>query len=226
MVFIGPPRGSDPASWVRKRRRERWRSRQGLRWCREAKSARRTSRMTREGAAKAGISGAAEGAAGAEAEGHAARGSRRATWNRRIRDASSEAERAFHNGEVYIEKLVELPRHIEIQILGDHRGNLMHLGERECSIQRRHQKVIEECPSPLMTQHPEMRAEMGEAALEDRARGGLLQRRDGRVSGGSDAQFLFPGSEHASAGGASGDGAGDRPRFGASGNCGSRRESS
>jgi acetyl-CoA carboxylase biotin carboxylase subunit len=82
------------------------------------------------------------------------------------RDASSEALRAFHNDEVYIEKLVVEPRHIEIQVLGDHHGNLIHLGERECSIQRRHQKVIEECPSPVMLEHPELRAKMGEAALK------------------------------------------------------------
>jgi acetyl-CoA carboxylase biotin carboxylase subunit len=82
-----------------------------------------------------------------------------------IRDASSEALRAFQNGEVYLEKLVLEPRHIEIQILGDRDGHMIHLGERECSIQRRHQKVIEECPSPVMTDHPELRQRMGEAAL-------------------------------------------------------------
>ncbi len=82
-----------------------------------------------------------------------------------IRDASSEALRAFHNGDVYIEKLVVEPRHIEIQVLGDQHGNLIHLGERECSIQRRHQKVIEECPSPVMSTYPELRERMGEAAL-------------------------------------------------------------
>lgn len=81
-----------------------------------------------------------------------------------IRDASSEAERAFHDSRVYIEKAVIRPRHIEIQVLGDQHGNLIHLGERECSLQRRHQKVIEESPSPLMAAHPELRARMGEAA--------------------------------------------------------------
>ena len=82
-----------------------------------------------------------------------------------IRDASSEAERAFQNPEVYIEKLIENPRHIEIQIAGDRFGHLVHLGERECSVQRRHQKIIEECPSPWVARNPELRAEMGEAAL-------------------------------------------------------------
>jgi len=83
-----------------------------------------------------------------------------------LRDAASEAGRAFGNSEVYIEKLVEEPRHIEIQILGDRHGHLIHLGERECSIQRRHQKVIEECPSPFMASHPELRQRMGQAALK------------------------------------------------------------
>jgi len=83
-----------------------------------------------------------------------------------LRDASSEALRAFRNGEVYIEKVVVEPRHIEIQVLGDKHGNLIHLGERECSIQRRHQKVIEECPSSLMREYPALREAMGAAALK------------------------------------------------------------
>ena len=77
--------------------------------------------------------------------------------------ASSEALRAFGDGLVYVEKLVENARHIEIQILGDRHGNMVHLGERECSVQRRHQKVIEESPSPLVAIRPEMRRRMGEA---------------------------------------------------------------
>ncbi|MBZ5635405.1 MAG: acetyl-CoA carboxylase biotin carboxylase subunit [Acidobacteriia bacterium] len=83
-----------------------------------------------------------------------------------LRDAASEAGRAFGNSEVYLEKLVDEPRHIEIQILGDQHGHLIHLGERECSIQRRHQKVIEECPSPLMSSHPDLRERMGQAAVK------------------------------------------------------------
>jgi acetyl-CoA carboxylase biotin carboxylase subunit len=82
-----------------------------------------------------------------------------------LRDASSEAARAFSDASVYVEKLIAPARHIEIQILGDRHGNMVHLGERECSIQRRHQKVIEECPSPLVAVHPELRREMGEAAV-------------------------------------------------------------
>jgi acetyl-CoA carboxylase biotin carboxylase subunit len=75
----------------------------------------------------------------------------------------NEAEAAFGNAEVYIEKFIQNPRHIEIQILGDQHGNVVHLGERECSLQRRHQKILEEAPSPVMT--PEVREKMGEAAV-------------------------------------------------------------
>src|SRR5262249_43823456 len=82
------------------------------------------------------------------------------------RDAASEASRAFASDEVYLEKLVVEPRHIEIQILGDQYGHMIHLGERECSIQRRHQKVIEECPSPLMAIDAQLRNKMGEAAVK------------------------------------------------------------
>ena len=83
-----------------------------------------------------------------------------------FRDASSEAEQAFGDGSIYVEKLIERPRHIEIQVFGDRHGNCIHLGERECSIQRRHQKIIEECPSPLMAGYPKLREEMGAAAVK------------------------------------------------------------
>jgi acetyl-CoA carboxylase biotin carboxylase subunit len=77
--------------------------------------------------------------------------------------AQSEALASFGDDSVYLEKAVMRPRHIEIQIFSDTHGNYVHLGERECSIQRRHQKVVEECPSPI--NDPELRAKMGEAAL-------------------------------------------------------------
>ncbi|TVR19513.1 MAG: acetyl-CoA carboxylase biotin carboxylase subunit [Balneolaceae bacterium] len=75
----------------------------------------------------------------------------------------NEAEAAFGNPGVYIEKFIVNPRHIEIQIMGDQHGNIVHLGERECSLQRRHQKILEEAPSPVMT--PEVREKMGTAAI-------------------------------------------------------------
>ncbi|MGI6550113.1 MAG: acetyl-CoA carboxylase biotin carboxylase subunit [Syntrophomonadales bacterium] len=76
----------------------------------------------------------------------------------------TEAQAAFGDGEVYIEKYIEEPRHIEIQILGDEHGNLVHLGERDCSIQRRNQKLLEESPSPFVDE--ELRARMGQMALK------------------------------------------------------------
>ncbi|MBF2021366.1 MAG: acetyl-CoA carboxylase biotin carboxylase subunit [Hydrococcus sp. C42_A2020_068] len=84
-------------------------------------------------------------------------------FSRLFSAAQGEAEAAFGNPGVYIEKFIERPRHIEFQILADSYGNAIHLGERECSIQRRHQKLLEEAPSSILT--PQLRSEMGEAAV-------------------------------------------------------------
>jgi acetyl-CoA carboxylase, biotin carboxylase subunit len=86
------------------------------------------------------------------------------------RDASSEAMNAFGDARLYLEKYLEKPHHVEIQILADNHGRVVSLGERECSVQRRHQKVIEEAPSPIMT--PDLRKKMGEAAVRLARAGG------------------------------------------------------
>lgn len=97
-----------------------------------------------------------------------------------LQRASSEAKSAFGDGRVFVEKYLLQPRHIEFQILCDTHGNAVHLNERECSIQRRHQKVIEETPSPIMI--PELRARMGAAAVS-------IARKAGYVSAGT-VEFL------------------------------------
>ena len=81
-----------------------------------------------------------------------------------LETASSEAAAAFKNGDVYLERYIERPRHIEIQVLADEHGDCIHLGERECTIQRRHQKLLEEAPSPALTS--ELRAKMGDVAVK------------------------------------------------------------
>ena len=81
-----------------------------------------------------------------------------------IRTARSEAQNAFGSGELILERAVIQPRHVEIQVFGDQHGNIVYLGERDCSVQRRHQKVVEEAPCPVMT--PELRQAMGEAAVK------------------------------------------------------------
>lgn len=102
------------------------------------------------------------------AAGGGGKGMRLVTGENELRSAfetaQAEAAAAFGDSSLYLEKAVERPRHIEIQIFADTHGNVVHLGERECSIQRRHQKVIEECPSPI--NDPQLRRHMGEAAVK------------------------------------------------------------
>ena len=86
-----------------------------------------------------------------------------AAFEQQFNMARNEAEAAFGDGGVYLEKFINRPRHIEIQVLGDGRGHVIHFGERECSIQRRHQKLLEESPSPIVDE--DLRRRMGEAAI-------------------------------------------------------------
>jgi acetyl-CoA carboxylase biotin carboxylase subunit len=85
-------------------------------------------------------------------------------FQRAFTTAQGEAESAFGNGEIYLEKLIQRPRHVEIQLMGDKHGNIVHLGERDCSIQRRHQKLIEESPSPAVDDA--LRKKMGDTAVQ------------------------------------------------------------
>ena len=123
---------------------------------------------------------------------------RRARSRRRVARARGEARASFGDDGLYVEKFVEQPRHIEIQILADAHGNCVHLFERECSIQRRHQKVIEEAPGNGIS--PELREQMGAAAVAAARAVELRRRRHLRVPGRHARRLLLPRDEHARAG--------------------------
>jgi acetyl-CoA carboxylase biotin carboxylase subunit len=103
-----------------------------------------------------------------------------------FRQATSEASKAFGNGDLYVERLVQHPRHVEIQVLADTHGTAVHVGERECSVQRRHQKLIEEAPSPAVD--ADLRAEMGATAVR-------AAQAVGYVGAGTVEFLLAPGGE-------------------------------
>ncbi len=124
--------------------------------------------------------------------------------------ARSEAQSSFGDDRVFIEKFIVDPRHIEIQVLGDKHGNVIYLGERECSIQRRNQKVVEEAPSPLLD--AATRQKMGEQAVALAKAVGYDSAGTVEFVAGQDKSFFLPGDEYAAAGRASGHGARHRHR--------------
>ena len=93
------------------------------------------------------------------------------TFAKEFLSAKMEAEKAFGDGSLYVEKYLENPRHIEFQVLADKHGNMVHLGERDCSVQRRHQKVIEEAPSPFLDKS--LTKQDGESRFKSRGSCGL-----------------------------------------------------
>jgi acetyl-CoA carboxylase biotin carboxylase subunit len=106
-----------------------------------------------------------------------------------LASAQREARNAFGDDAVYVEKYIVGPRHVEIQVLGDHHGTMLHLGERECSVQRRHQKMIEEAPSIAVS--PELRARMGEAAIAAARAAGYTNAGTCEFLLDADGQFYF-----------------------------------
>ena len=129
---------------------------------------------------------------------------------RPVRAGAERGGRGFSSADVYLEKFIGAPRHIEFQVLADEHGNVEILGERECSIQRRHQKLMEESPSPAVTD--EQRAEISAVLRKAHRGGGVHQRRHGRIPDGRDRQALLHRGERARSGGAPGDGVRDRHR--------------
>ena len=127
-----------------------------------------------------------------------------------IQAAQNEAAASFGTPDVYLEKYIESPRHIEFQVLGDQHGKVVHFGERECTIQRRHQKLVEESPSTQLDQ--ETQGTGGLAGCSGPTEDWLHQRRDGRVPDGRESQASLPGDEHPHSGRTRGDRNGDGGR--------------
>ena len=153
-------------------------------------------------AARVGSPGDAQGVGRRRRQGHAPR-RRRGQVRGRLAGAQREAKGAFGDDTVYLEKAIVRPRHIEIQVFGDEHGNAVHLFERDCSIQRRHQKVIEESPSPAVDDAT--RAKMGEVAVRAAKPSATSAPAPSSCSRRRVARLLLPRDEHAPAGRAPGD---------------------
>ena len=156
------------------------------------------------------LSAAREGGRRRRRQGHADGRPTPADLAGAVRAARSEAGAAFGDAAVYLERRLTRPRHIEVQLLGDAHGTVLPFVERECSIQRRHQKVVEETPSLAVS--PALRARDDVGGRGGRAGGRLHQRRHDRVPARRGRPLLFPRDEHAAAGRASDHRDGDRPR--------------
>ena len=158
----------------------------------------------REIAAAGRLPGAAQGVGRRRRQGHAPLRRPRACSRRRSQQASLEAEKAFGDPSLYLEKLITGGRHIEFQILCDAFGNAVHLGERECSIQRKHQKLVEESPSPVVGRRGRD-AHLGDHGRAGRGARRLSQRGHGRVPARPGGNVLLHGDEHPTAGRTPGD---------------------
>ena len=165
------------------------RSPPACRWCPAPPRRCATPTRRREVAEQFGYPGAAQGGGRRRREGDARRARARRSSPRRSTSAQREAKNAFGDDAVYVEKYIEGPRHVEIQVLGDQHGNMLHLGERECSVQRRHQKMIEEAPSVAVS--PELRARMGAAAVAAAKAAGYVNAGTCEFLLDADGEFYF-----------------------------------
>jgi len=162
LVFVGPPASAIRAMGLKDRAKALM-ERAGVPLVPGYHGERQDAKFLKEKAYKIGYPVLIKPAGGGGGRG-LRRVDKHAEFEAALEDATREAQSAFGSSRVLIEKYVTAPRHIEIQIFADSQGNTIHLGERDCSLQRRHQKVIEEAPSPGMT--PDLRAQMGAAAVE------------------------------------------------------------
>jgi acetyl-CoA carboxylase biotin carboxylase subunit len=184
LIFIGPPADAIAAMGDKTEARRRM-SDAGVPVIPGTKEPTETSDAAKAAAAEVGYPVLLKASAGGGRQGMR-RTDSEAEVDKLFAQASSEAASAFGDGSIYVEKLIERPRHVEVQILADRHGTVLHLGERECSVQRRHQKLIEESPSPAVD--AELRAAMGEAAVQ-------AAKSVGYVSAGT-VEFLLDPSGH------------------------------
>ena len=191
------------ARWATRPRPGGWPRRPGCRPCPARRAPSRTRTRRSRSAEEHRLPGHHQGDRGRGREGHADRRSTPSSSPQLFGLAQNEALAAFGNGAVYVEKYLAHPRHVEIQVMGDNHGKVVHLGERDCSVQRRHQKLIEESPSPALTE------DLRDAHGRGRGAAGLghrLLRAPARIEFLLDTgrQVLFHGNEHPDPGGASG----------------------